>query len=626
VIERLRIPNLGPRGGRIVRASLAVLGVACTIIFAIGAVLVLRLLPAEQTLSQYGLFAPRYGTFEGGVLGTPLTQEARSAGLTAGQKLIAVNGARMAASFSTDDLARRLVSGGARAALTVQDPNGRRISAVVTRSAAHASELYGGKLSVTSMTLTQWTVQVLNTFVSLAAAALLLWRRSRDSVAMLFVYQALVFVATSRLGWTAGSALGILTPMFELSELANAVWFMLPFIFPDGAFRSWWRLACVAFGWLLVAVDNMGAAKIALPHWVQTVGTVASLVLSGPVFLLALYLRYRGTSDRAVRQQLKPAIFGLAISALLVVPASFMFQAAQFTQDTSVILALFNVGGVLSTLSSAALSLGFLVALLRYRLYDADSTIRRTVSYGAVAVSIVVLFTAVEKMIEALGQAYLGGVVGVVGSGVAGTLVALIIVPLNHRVTEWAKRRFEKDLIALREDLAERVRDMRETAPPAQLAEMVLRECDIRAHAVRGTIVQAGEIVGVRGVDVEAARAWLDAFRPTEGQDVESGPVDDLFPMRIRLHAGVADARDRNWLLLGPRPDGSLYGREERQALRQVAPSVARALAIAREREHTITTLVDRLDQYADRVQQLEARLAETLRAQPPTAPAAKPA
>jgi hypothetical protein len=39
------------------------------------------------------------------------------------------------------------------------------------------------------------------------------------------------------------------------------------------------------------------------------------------------------------------------------------------------------------------------------------------------------------------------------------------------------------------------------------------------------------------------------------------------------------------WLLLGPRPDGSFFGRDEREALTHVAGPVARAIHIAQLRE-----------------------------------------
>ena len=41
----------------------------------------------------------------------------------------------------------------------------------------------------------------------------------------------------------------------------------------------------------------------------------------------------------------------------------------------------------------------------------------------------------------------------------------------------------------------------------------------------------------------------------------------------------------RGWLLLGPRPDGTPFGRDDLDALAAISPSLKRALFSARERE-----------------------------------------
>jgi GAF domain-containing protein len=59
-----------------------------------------------------------------------------------------------------------------------------------------------------------------------------------------------------------------------------------------------------------------------------------------------------------------------------------------------------------------------------------------------------------------------------------------------------------------------------------------------------------------------------------------------LFPLRVRLSIESGDAPETiGWLLLGPRPDGSFFGKDEREAIEHVAGPVARAIHIAQLRE-----------------------------------------
>ena len=59
------------------------------------------------------------------------------------------------------------------------------------------------------------------------------------------------------------------------------------------------------------------------------------------------------------------------------------------------------------------------------------------------------------------------------------------------------------------------------------------------------------------------------------------------------------------WLLLGPRPDGTLYGRDERRALDEVADPIARALQV-------VLTRVERDGRLNGLIHALGTRLAET--------------
>ncbi|MDB5420345.1 MAG: hypothetical protein JWR59_292 [Brevundimonas sp.] len=57
---------------------------------------------------------------------------------------------------------------------------------------------------------------------------------------------------------------------------------------------------------------------------------------------------------------------------------------------------------------------------------------------------------------------------------------------------------------------------------------------------------------------------------------------DATWPLRLALPGGGAAV---GWMLLGPRPDGTLPRTDERDALEDIAEPVGRAIRVARRRE-----------------------------------------
>jgi hypothetical protein len=98
-------------------------------------------------------------------------------------------------------------------------------------------------------------------------------------------------------------------------------------------------------------------------------------------------------------------------------------------------------------------------------------------------------------------------------------------------------------------------------------------------------VVLGDAVLDTCDIGAEPVAAWLtNTPLPTgDTHALVCDRSDPLFPMRVPLRADGVGAT--GWLLLGPRPDGSFYGREERAVLQDIADPVARALAITVERE-----------------------------------------
>ena len=230
------------------------------------------------------------------------------------------------------------------------------------------------------------------------------------------------------------------------------------------------------------------------------------------------------------------------------------------------------------------LMLALTISLLRYRLYAADATISRSASYGALTVGLIAVFAMSEKIIEALGERWIGPGLGTLSGALAVAVAAVTIGPLHGRVSRWAEKRFRTELVRLRQGLPLLVGDMRETATPDAIADAVLARVEAGVRARHGAVVLGDAVLDTRVIEPDAAAAWLatGVLPPEAAEGLDTDRGDPLFPVRVPLQAdGVGLV---GWLLLGPRPDGSFYGREERAALADIADPVARALDIATQR------------------------------------------
>src|SRR5205085_12554403 len=77
-------------------------------------------------------------------------------------------------------------------------------------------------------------------------------------------------------------------------------------------------------------------------------------------------------------------------------------------------------------------ALGFLTSLLRYRLYDAEAAISRSVAFAVLTLALICVFAGTEAIIETLSQNYLGQNVGMVSGAMAAAVAAVLFAPLHE--------------------------------------------------------------------------------------------------------------------------------------------------------------------------------------------------
>ena len=200
-------------------------------------------------------------------------------------------------------------------------------------------------------------------------------------------------------------------------------------VFPDG------RLPSPRFRWVvLFMIVCMIAWMIGAVFDTEEVGPVVlvSTLVSFGGAATAITLRFR-RGDPVQRQQVK-WLAAVVLLAAIVFPTGFLLFNDFY--DLSVAL---NIIGV-AALFALPVVIG--VAILRYRLYDIDRIISRTVSWAVVTGTLAAVFAGAVILLQA---ALVGFTQGQTLAVAASTLVAFALFqPIRRRVQAAVDRRFDR--------------------------------------------------------------------------------------------------------------------------------------------------------------------------------------
>jgi hypothetical protein len=325
--------------------------------------------------------------------------------------------------------------------------------------------------------------------------------------------------------------------------------------------------------------------------------------------VMTLLVRLRRMSQSAARQQIKWALLGfsgyaLFVSVALTCDMTKLTVGSFGTQITLEVLA-----GLTFGLAFLCLQLGLLIALLRFRLYDAEVVIGRSVNIALITVGVAAVFAATADAVKQLVYNYYGNTTSEGPIIFAAALSTVLVNPIQEWITRWSENRFQKNLVVLRDELPDTVRDLRETANLGELIDEILARIikGVRTTHIAAIIDQG--VFRVRGLAKEKVEEWQK--QTSEWDDCHEEichPRDKLFPIRIPLVPGEGEDT-LGYLLVGPRPDGSVISHDEQKALKEVAEPIARAIRNVIRRVAYERRLESLIEASARRLDELEARL-----------------
>ena len=217
------------------------------------------------------------------------------------------------------------------------------------------------------------------------------------------------------------------------------------------------------------------------------------------------------TEASEMRQQIRWALLGFSGYALLhgiSITADYMkWSTDSFGHQLLVEL----FAGLCFALGVMILQLGLLVALLRFRLYDADVAISRSANFALITLSVAAIFAGVQDVVKQIVFNYSGNSSSEGPIIFAAALATMLVNPIQERIQRWSERRFQHNLFILRDDLPESVRDLRETASLGELLGDVLSPHRGGVRSVRSAFIVEGWILETRDVTIGEVEEWRDA-------------------------------------------------------------------------------------------------------------------
>jgi signal transduction histidine kinase len=275
------------------------------------------------------------------------------------------------------------------------------------------------------------TIDTILAAVYCAVSAAVFWRKSADLMAIFASLTLLVFGTA-----TFPNAMDLLAvvhpswwlPVVVLGSLGSVCMSVFLYTFPDGRFVPRWTI------WVALAGIAWQILEYLVPGWISGVWPGRFRILVWSVFLLiavfAQTYRYRRVSNVVQKLQTKWVVFGISTALLILLGTMLALIASHPVPSSSRSLAALLLGSAVYSLGMLLIPLSIGVAILRFRLWDIDLIINRTLVYATLTAGVVGLYVLVVGGVGVILRVQGNLLVSILAAG----LVAVLFQPVRERL------------------------------------------------------------------------------------------------------------------------------------------------------------------------------------------------
>jgi hypothetical protein len=321
-------------------------------------------------------------------------------------------------------------------------------------------------------------IVIASALVSFGVAGVLFWRRSDDWMVMLVSLFLVTFganiIAQGLL--TASRQTAWYWPLDILTLLGWLALNLLLYLFPDGHFVPRWTRQLAIF---MIAINIfLNAYPDAFSRLSPWVISAIFLVFGGSGFVAQIY-RYVRVSGPLQRQQAKWVVFGFTATMLVILGRYVPILIFMALNTSSSVYFLVYTYVYPIGLLFIPLTLGF--AILRYRLWDIDILINRTLVYGLLTVILALVYFGLIFVLQYLLRDIINqnNDVAIVISTLA---IAALFQPLRHRIQKIIDHRFYRSKYDAAQTLAAFSATLRNEVDLTQLTTQLLEVVEETMH------------------------------------------------------------------------------------------------------------------------------------------------
>jgi serine phosphatase RsbU (regulator of sigma subunit) len=395
-------------------------------------------------------------------------------------------------------------------------------------------------------------------------------------------------------------------------SIAGLTIILFLYLFPDGQFvPRWTRYAAIGLGIHFVLWNVFAGSFIDPTTWSGPYQAVIVLLVVGSGLCAQLYRFFVSSAEQRARAKLVVA----AICVVAIIPPLlFIFNPGLgaglegLTVVTPRAEILYNLVLLLILgIAMVLLPISIAVSVWRYRLWDMDLFINRTLVYGALTGVLGLAYFAILAAVSSVAQqSYLTAAVATLG-------VAILFQPARRRLQDVidkhfyrsrydATRKLEEFSARLRQQIdlktlaSEMLRTVRESMHPTGVSLWVKRSLEATDGSSGSTLHRIGFWVDanratvlpqdfdVIDLDDETMEVFMDADEPVnlDDPDAYSEPLARFRSVDVRLTVPLVTQGELIGILnLGPRMSETGYSTDDLKLLDDLSDHAAAAVRVA---------------------------------------------
>lgn len=367
-----------------------------------------------------------------------------------------------------------------------------------------------------------------------------------------------------------------------LFAYTGAIVFML--VYPDGKFHpAWTRYLAIAWG-LFAATTIFGDWFVWDPN--------ADALVVAPLLLAVLYsqvYRYRKVSTPLQKEQTKWLIVAIAALALALILSGVVAYAAEQAVTIGEEVNYILLSNAIDSLGNLALVSAVGVAILRYRLWDIEVVVNRSLIYGPLSLILAGVFAVSVALVNQVARE-LGGTESATTAAIASALVVTIVFqPLKNAIEKWINRRIYPDNLQLSRDFVEIKPDARGVLKANQIGRITAERLPKLLNSKHAAVFVGDGKRAWQRVAANGAKAGAPRVSGKGRSELEKGKVlvkEDGMSLLVPLYVPRMRSKDLVGMVeVGPRKNGRGYSADDRRALGELGGEIGTALYLAQLRQ-----------------------------------------